>query len=541
MTRATRSGAQSVALARDGARTSRSGEVLIDPGARHRRRLAEGASGQPSAEPLPSSGGAELRLCVTEGASRAALRDSLDAQTYAPASVTDVGEGLETALESLLDSGHAAAVFVDSRDALDPRALASLAARFGGASPPDVLYSDHDVLDSRGRRSDPFRKPGWSPELLLSLPYVGSFVAVGRAAAEAALRLGGDGLGSVHALLLAVVDEPLQVERIPEVLWTRDSRAWSEVSEREDAALREVARRRGARLGVGRTDPDAGIREVTWELEEHPAVSIVIPTAGLEMPLSACLRSLRDRTVYPDVEIVLVDSGGGAAGAAAARALDGVEHRVAAFDGDGQFNFSRACNVGAQAARGEYLVFLNDDTEALGEEWLERMVAQAQLPATGVVGAKLLYPGGLVQHAGLVLDRLPAPVGVDFVASQFAFHQETSSGPHHLLDVPRDCSAVTGACLMVRAEVLSELGGWDEGFRLDFGDVDICLRAIEAGWRVIVEPRAKLLHQVHAFWGYVPHDEDDTRQFMNRWAMTYADGDPWYHPACAFGRDWELH
>lgn len=527
------------AVARDGATSRRSGEVLIDPGARYRRRLAKRDAREGSTKPVSSKAGAELRLCVTEAAPRATLRDSLDAQIQTPALITNVEQGLDGALGSLLDSDQAAAVFVDGRDALLPRALASLAARFEAPSPPDIVYSDHNALDSQGRASDPFRKPGWSPELLLSLPYVGSFVAVGRNAAEAALQLGGGRLGSVQALLLALVDEPLRVERIPEALWTRQPRAWSEVSEKEDPALRELARRRGARLSVGRRDPDIGVREVTWELDGHPAVSVVIPTAGAEVPLAACLRALRERTAYPDLEVVLVDSGG-AAREAAARALDGVEHRVIPYDADGQFNFSRACNIGAEAARGEYLVFLNDDTEALGEEWLERMVAQAQLPATGVVGAKLLYPGGLVQHTGLVIDRLPKPPGVDFVAAQFAFHQGMSSGPHNLLDVPRDCSAVTGACLMVPAEILSELGGWDEGFRIDFGDVDLCLRAREAGRRVVVEPRAKLLHHEHATQGKAPHDEDDTRRFMSRWAVPYAEGDPWYHPACAFGRDWEL-
>jgi GT2 family glycosyltransferase len=278
---------------------------------------------------------------------------------------------------------------------------------------------------------------------------------------------------------------------------------------------------------------------VAWELDEHPLVSVVIPTAAADGTLAACLRALRERTAYPGLAVVLVDSGGTAA-EAAARALDGVEHRVIGYDPGGRFNFSRACNLGAEAARGEYLLFLNDDTEALDEAWVERLVAQARLPSAGVVGAKLLYPGGLVQHAGLVIDRLPKPPGVDFVAAQFAFHQDSSGGPHGLLGAPRDCSAVTGACLMTSAELLRALGGWDEGFRIDFGDVDLCLRAIDAGRRVMVEPRAKLLHRVHATQGIAPHDEDDTRRFMNRWAVPYADGDPWYHPACAFGRDWEL-
>jgi GT2 family glycosyltransferase len=108
------------------------------------------------------------------------------------------------------------------------------------------------------------------------------------------------------------------------------------------------------------------------------------------------------------------------------------------------------------------------------------------------------------------------------------------------MNLPRDCSAVTGACLVMRTDVLDDLGGWDEGFRIDFGDVDLCLRAIEAGRRVVVEPRARLLHREHATQGDNPHDEDDARRFRGRWSTAYAEGDPWYHPACTFGRDWAV-
>ncbi len=155
-------------------------------------------------------------------------------------------------------------------------------------------------------------------------------------------------------------------------------------------------------------------------------MSIVIPTTGDATTLSACLRSLRDRTAYPDMEVVLVESGAGASDTATA--VGGLEHRVVQYDGP-EFNFSRACNLGARQAGGDYIAFVNDDVEALDDEWLVRMVAQAQLPATGVVGAKLLYPGGLVQHAGLVLDRLSTSSGLDFVAAQFAFHREPEPGP----------------------------------------------------------------------------------------------------------------
>jgi GT2 family glycosyltransferase len=428
-------------------------------------------------------------------------------------------------------------VLVRGGDSLDPRALAQVATYLERDDPPDLIYADHDVLDSQGRRADPFLKPGWSPELLLSLDYIGPFVAVGRAAAEAALRICPRPIDTVYALLLCLVDEPLHVERIPLVLCTHGASHPAPPSPGEDVALREVARRRGRRLHAGARDERTGVRELRWEVEGRPLVSVVIPTTGAEDPLSSCLRSLRERTSYEALEVVLVDSGADAK-SVAARQLAGMEHRVVPF-GE-QFNFSRACNLGAAEARGDFLLFLNDDTEALSTDWVERMLGCVQLPAVGVVGARLLFPEGLVQNGGLVLDKLPPAPGAFFLSALFSYLEAGSNGYHELLAVPRDCSAVTGACVMVPADVLRELGGWDEGFRMDFGDPDLCLRAWEAGYRVVLEPRAVVLHRESATQGYTAHDEYDTRRFLGRWSRRYADGDPWYHPACRFARDWEL-
>jgi GT2 family glycosyltransferase len=520
------------AFAHGGSSTQRSGRVLIDPAARYRRRLAEDA---PRASQRVAGPGdaVELHVLVTGGVPGDALLASIDAQERAPADVTSVDGALDGALDRLLSAPGRVGVLVAGGDSLAPHALATVAAHFEGEEPPDLVYSDHDTREAGGDRSGPVLKPGWSPELLVSRPYVGSFLAIGPRAAEAARRQGGS-LRSANSLLLALADEPLLVVRVPEVLWSREPGDFPEVSEREDGALDELATRRGSRLAITERDPVAGVRRVEWMLEDRPSVSVVIPTSGREDPLSACLRSLVDRTAYPDLDVVLVDSGGGAAATAKAA---GADARVVRYEASG-FNFSRACNLGAAQARGDFVAFVNDDIEALDPDWLTCLVAQAKLPNTGIVGAKLIYPGGLVQHAGLFLDRLASASDADLVAAQFAFHQD--SDDVRLMNLPRDCSAVTGACLLMRREVLADLGGWDDGFRIDFGDVDLCLRAIEAERRVVVEPRAKLLHHVHATQGQSPHDEDDARRFLDRWAAAYAEGDPWYHPACVFGRDWEV-
>jgi GT2 family glycosyltransferase len=277
------------------------------------------------------------------------------------------------------------------------------------------------------------------------------------------------------------------------------------------------------------------VRSIDWVVADAPPVTVVIPTTGRAEPLGSCLRSLLGSTDYERLDVLLVDSGGEAAATAEAA---GIAAKVVRYD-DAEFNFSRACNLGLEQAGGDLVVFMNDDVEALGPNWLVRLVAQAQLPTSGVVGAKLIYPGGLLQHVGLFLDRLQSASTPDFAAAQFAFHQD-SDDPGRLMNLPRDCSAVTGACMVSRKDVLADLGGWDEGFRIDFGDIDLCLRAIERGRRVLVEPRARLLHHVHATQGQQPHDEDDGRRFLARWAATYGAGDPWHHPACRFGRDWEL-
>ena len=519
------------AIARGGASTQRTGRVVVDPAARYRRRIAAVAGVRPRAAG-PQREPVEMHVLVTGGDPGDDLVASLAAQNRPPVETTSVDGRLEEALGRLLDAPGRIGVLAGADDSLAPHALSEVAARFEADPAADLVYSDHETRDA-GRGIMPVLKPGWSPELLLSRPYIGSFFAIGPRAAEVARRHGS--LRTAHALLLALADEPLRVERIPEAIWSRPEGDHPEVSELEDDALDALAARRGARIAVTGRDPRHGVRRVEWTLEERPPVSIVIPTTGRDEPLSACLRSLVERTAYPELDLVLVDSGGEAAATADAV---GVAARVVPYD-DRAFNFSRACNLGAEQARGDLIAFVNDDVEALDPDWLTWLVAQARLPGTGVVGAKLVYPGGLVQHAGLFIDRLAGAYRPDFAAAQFAFHQD-SDDVRLLMNLPRDCAAVTGACLLTRREVLAEVGAWDEAFRIDFGDIDLCLRAIGAGRRVVVEPRARLLHHTHLTQGEQPHDEDDARRFVDRWSAVYADGDPWRHPATAFGRDWEL-
>jgi GT2 family glycosyltransferase len=214
-------------------------------------------------------------------------------------------------------------------------------------------------------------------------------------------------------------------------------------------------------------------------------VSIVIPFRDQVELLRSCLISLR-RSNYRDMEVVLVDNG--SQHAETLRFLERARQRLQVVDCPGEFNFSWLCNHGARRARGDYLLFLNNDTEVLHPDWLEHLLRVACRPEVGVVGATLLYPDGTLQHAGL----FPRPGGC-WVHGYRGLSPDDAGDQGELGHV-RTVPAVTGACMLLRREVFDALGGFDERLPITYGDVDLCLRAREQGLLVVVTPHARLLH-----------------------------------------------
>jgi GT2 family glycosyltransferase len=217
-------------------------------------------------------------------------------------------------------------------------------------------------------------------------------------------------------------------------------------------------------------------------------VSIIIPFKDRLELLRGCLRSLRAST-WRDFEIVLVDNG--STERRTARYLGRVRQRGTArvVGCPGPFNFSRLCNEGAKRASGDHLLFLNNDTEVLTPDWLERMLGLARRPDVGIVGATLLYPDGSIQHAGL----FPQPGGRWIHAYRHAPLADARR-EHDELRRIRVVPAVSGACLMVRRETFEVLGGFNEALPLTYNDVDLCCRAQKQGMLVVVTPHARLLH-----------------------------------------------
>lgn len=378
-----------------------------------------------------------------------------------------------------------------------------------------LVYSDEDRLGDDGSRRDPFFKPAWSPELLLSMNYVGRLAVF---STELARRAGGLALGAdaEHDLMLRLAEVTEAVGRVPAVLYHRRR---PECAACTGSATRNALARRGVQGRVAVTS--LGLAVTRYRLESRPLVSIIVPTRDRRELLERCLASLRRRTTYRPYQIIVVDNASREPRALAY--LDSLADTIEVCHYPGSFNFAAINNLGATRARGDCLVFLNNDTEVLRGDWLDAMVEQAQRANVGAVGAKLLYADGRIQHAGMVL-------GVGGAAGH-AFRGLSGDIPHYFgfSDTVRECSAVTAACMLVPRRVFEEVKGFDERFRVGLNDVDLCLRIRRLGYRVVYTPLAVLYHHEGATRARL-HPVTEEELFWERWGDVVQRGDPYYNP-----------
>ena len=392
-------------------------------------------------------------------------------------------------------SGEFAAL-LDQEDVLGPATLYEMARTIDGAPDSDLLYSDEDCLTTRGsRRHSPRFKPDWSPDLLLSRNYIGRLAMM---RVETVLAVGGfrnvcDGAEEWDLFLRLSRSPTSRIRRVPLCLYHRADNAAADGAAQdrgpaidiEQAVIREHCQELGLNNAtVSRSD--AGYR-VTWPVSGRPQVSIVIPNHNSAAVLKQCVDGLLNRTSYPHRELVIVDNRSSEPEVLELyRSLErGGRALIVPFDRP--FNFSAACNSGVAAARGDLLLFLNNDIEIVDPDWLEELVRWARRPEIGIVGAKLLYPDRTIQHGGVVF-------GLGLVGHIFSRAPEGASGIFGSSNWYRNYLSVTGACQMMRREVFDALGGHDERFRLCFSDVVLGLEAWKRGLRVVYTPFARLIH-----------------------------------------------
>ncbi len=485
-------------------------------------------------------------LCIADDASRAphvrrvleeyAARDDRVKVAFR-ATNGHISAASNTALE--LAGGEFVAL-LDHDDVLAPEALFENAVVVNRRPDVDIVYSDEDKIDEHGHRREPYFKPDWSPDSLLARNYVSHLGVYRRSLVEAVggFRPGFEG-SQDYDLLLRASERTDRIEHIPRPLYHWRVHAGSTATDRgqknyaHEAAVRALAEaleRRGEPGRVEESPAAPGLYTVRYALARPRRVSLIVPTRDHGEDVDLCLRSVFERSTYRDIEVVLLDNG--SRDPASLRVfgawLEREPERLKLIAHDVPFNFSEINNFAVARSTGEYLVFLNNDTEVITPDWIEAMMEQAQRPSVGAVGAKLLYDDGTIQHAGVI-------VGLGGVAGHSHKHL-TGDDPGYFFtpQTVNNFSAVTAACLMVRREVYDEVGGLDERLRIAFNDVDFCLKIRAAGYYNVYLPHVELYHHESKSRGAEDTPEKAERflreqQFMHERWQTAERSDPFYN------------
>jgi len=413
-------------------------------------------------------------------------------------------------------------------DELGADALAEIAVH--AALHPDaaLLYADEIRPSEPGASAEGFFKPGFSPDLLLSTNYIGRpWFARTDLLARAGVTVCSLVRAGDYDTLLRVTEyaDADAIRAVPRLLCRRSLPAGDtpgdtaeEMAQRDRAALEAAVSRRGIAAQI-----EPGCQIGNYRLRRNVAtqetVSIIIPTRAARGLFRTCLDTLRTSTAYPHVEIVAIDN----------IPVDLPEEKawLAAHADrivriDEPFNWSRFNNRAAAEATGAFLLFLNDDIEVIQDGWLDAMLEHADREEVGVVGARLLYPTGRVQHAGMFL------AGNGLARHAFRYAAMDDPGYFGLARTQRNVIAVTGACLLVRRATFDRLGGFDEAHEVINNDLDFCLRAHEAGLLTVFTPHATLIHHELASRGEIG-DTYDTERFDKRWRLRFAAGDPFHN------------
>ena len=435
--------------------------------------------------------------------------------------------------------------FLDHDDELPEHALYMVVVELNDHPEADLIYSDEDKINEKGKRFGPYFKPDWNYDLLLGQNYL-AHLAVYRTALVreiGGLRKGYEGAQDWDLALRVVEKIPSShIRHIPHILYHwRTIPGSAALGIHEKPYVRE-AQYKALRTHFERIGQDVEIlpvQEIFWRIryllpQPFPFVSLIIPTRNRLDLLHRCLESILQKTTYPNYEIVLVDNQSDDPETLSYLINIGKEARVRVLRYDAPFNYAAINNFAASYAKGEVLGFLHDDVEIITPNWLEEIVSHALRSEVGAVGAMLYYPDETIQHAGVIL-------GLGGLAG-YAYRYFPKGYPGHggRAWLTQSLSAVTGACLFLRKTIFEEVQGFDEAFAVAFNDVDLCLRIRERGYKIIWTPFAELCHHEGASRGRDtvenPRFQRESALLRKRWeeALLY---DPAYNPNLTLNRE----
>lgn len=437
---------------------------------------------------------------------------------------------------------------LDHDDRLLPNALGEMVRFINLHDKPDILYSDERTIDGDGTSfNTPFYKPCWSPFTHLAMNYTThlTLYKLDLVRVVGGFRAGFEG-SQDHDLMLRMTESTKKpVIHVPICLYQWRAHELSTASGVDakpyaaiagEKAVKEACVRRGRPAQV-KFEVETSHYRVTFDLPKQlPLISIIIPSKNCYEHVRKCLTTLFEKTTYPNFEVILVDNG--SQDQRCFQLYQTFEksetRRFRVISDTRPFNFAAQNRTGVDTSKGEYLVFLNNDTEIITPDWLEEMLRVAQFPEVGAVGCKLLYPDGKIQHAGIL------GAGRD-IAVHAGINLESNHNLYcQMLNTTHETLAVTAACLMVNRQKFLEVGGFDENFLQNgYGDVDFCLKLYSKGYSNIFNPYVRIYHYESKSRGQ-GIEEFEKQLMVKKWGLLLV-SDPYLNPNLNYGEYYNVN
>lgn len=395
--------------------------------------------------------------------------------------------------------------FVDHDDRLMPNALAEMVRYINYKSKPAILFSDEVTINENGEPiNQGFYKPGWSPFFHMTVNYTNHFTCYRKDVVEGVgkFREGYEGAQDYDFMLRACEfawESGSSIVHVPFLLY--QWRAHSEstaigLSAKNYAilagqkAILAAGKRRGRLVQIEYNERTARYK-VSYDLKfkDDPLVSIVIPSKNCYNNLKACVESVLNKSSYKNIEIIIVDNGSNQREVLNYYEQLVMKNNIKIVYFNKYFRFGKLCNKGVEEAAGDFIVFLNNDTEVISEGWIETLLGYAQFDEVGAVGCKLLYPDKTIQHAGVICvgSRVAEHIGRRY------YHEDVSFDG--IFQSVHDVTVVSAACMMIKKKVFLNVGQFDEMIVPNgFGDVEFCLRLLASGYTNVYTPDAALFH-----------------------------------------------
>lgn len=428
---------------------------------------------------------------------------------------------------------------LDHDDLLAPNALYEIVQALQDHPQADALYTDEDkVTTELDEHFQPHLKPDFNLDLLRSNNYICHFFVVRRSIVEKAggFRKEFDGAQD-YDFIFRCTENAREVLHVPEILYhwrthkasTADNPASKMYAFEAGKRAIEANLERTETKGVVSHTQDLGFYRVKYPVQGKPLVSVIIPNKDEKETLQTCMEMLNSNTSYQNFEIIIIENNSTTDEIFRYYKELSKDPRIHLLRWGKEFNYSVINNFGVAHAKGEYLLFLNNDIKSINPDWMEELLGVCQRPEVGGVGAKLIYPDNTIQHAGCV-------VGMGGIAGHmFVDMPADRTGYLHKASLLQDMSAVTAACLMMKKEVFEEAGGFTEELAVAFNDVDLCLKVRKNNHLIVYDPYAKLYHMESKTRG-AEDSKEKVRRFQTEieymrchWLDILKNGDPYYN------------